>query len=74
MEGVLILPDTERRKVKVGSMLSRSSVQRDEHDCKTSRNEQFQKDSEDLKVTSITKVGWMSACLRWERTETGYAL
>ena len=57
IEGVIILPDKKRRKVRKGVQLSSSSVKQSEHEDGKSREEAQAKQAATLEIKSNTKAG-----------------
>ena len=57
IEGVVVLPDNKRRKVRVGTQLSASTVKQREHEDKESMQSMQNKDAAGLMIKTNTKVG-----------------
>ena len=50
------MPDNKRRKVRVGSKLSASSVKQSEHETRAARDQAHEKELENLKINTNTKA------------------
>ena len=57
IEGVVIVPEGKRRKVRIGTQLSASAVKQREHEEKEGMQTMQQKDAAGLQVKSNTKAG-----------------
>ena len=58
MEGVVILPETSRKKVLVGTRMSVDKLKRDEHESGQQMEAAFQRDGLKIEMDTNTKAGF----------------